>query len=78
MPSSAVTTTVRVFGPKTRLLLPVIDTEAAESLGIAVTATALVPAGTKTEAPSVTRAPETLKTTSEESLDGIWTFNVTS
>ena len=71
VPSSAVTTTVRVFSPRSKPLLPVISTDAAESEGIAVTATAAVPAGTNTVVPLVTRAPETLKTTRELSLDGV-------
>ena len=71
VPSSAVTTTVSVFSPRSRPLLPVISTDAAESEGIAVTATAVVPAGTNTEVPLATRAPETLKTTSELLLEGV-------
>ena len=71
VPSSAVTTTVRVFSPSCSPLLPVTATDAAESEASAVTATAVVPAGINTVVPSVTRAPETLKTTSELLLEGI-------
>ena len=65
------TTTVRLFSPKTKSALPVIATDAAESLGIAVTATSVVPAGTKTVLPSATLAPDTLKTTRELMFDGV-------
>ena len=71
VPSSAVTRTLRSLSPSCRLLLPVIETDAPASLGIAVTATAVVPDGTITVPPSVTRAPETLKTTKELMLDGV-------
>ena len=78
VPSSAVTTTVSVFSPSSNSLLPVTATEAAESDARAVTATAVVPAGTYTVVPSVTLAPDTLNTTRELLLEGVWTFSVTS
>ena len=71
LPSSAVTITVSVFAPRTKPLLPFTSTDAAASAAIAVTATAVVPAGTKTVVPSATRAPETLNTTSALLLDGV-------
>ena len=71
VPSSAVTTTVSVFSPSSNSLLPVTATEAAESEASAVTATAVVPAGTYTVVPSVTLAPDTLNTTSELLLEGV-------
>ena len=70
VPSSAVTTTVRVLSPRTRLVAPVTTTEAAESLGIAVTATEVVPEGMKIVVPSATLAPETLNTTRELLFEG--------
>ena len=70
VPSSAVTTTLRGLSPSTRLLAPVTTTEAAESLGIAVTATEVVPEGTKIVVPSATLAPETLNTTRELLFEG--------
>ena len=71
VPSSAVTTTLRSLSPRFKFALPVITTEAPESLGIAVTATAVVPEGRIIDPPSVTRAPDTLKTTKELLLDGV-------
>ena len=77
MPSSAVTRTERVLSPTWRSALPVTATEAEESVGIAVTATASVPYGRITVPPSATRAPETLNTARELTLDGLCTFKVT-
>ena len=71
VPSSAVTTTLRSLSPRIRSAFPVTDTDAPASLGIAVTATAVVPEGRITVPASVTRAPETLKTTKELMLDGV-------
>ena len=77
MPSSAVTTTVSVLSPIFRSALPLITTFAEESLGIAVTATASVPAGRIMFVPSTTLTPETLNEARLLIDEGTSTFNVT-
>ena len=53
VPSSAVTTTVTVLLPVTNPVVPVITRVAAESVGVAMTVTEVVPLATLSDVPAV-------------------------
>ena len=61
MPSSAVTRTVTVLLPLTRLVLPLIVRVAAASATLAITLTEAVPAATVTMSPETTFWPFTAR-----------------
>ena len=77
LPSSAVTTTLKVFGPPTRADLPETTRVAAGSLATASTETLVVRAGRVIDPPSTTDVPLILNVFKLLSDEGGVTYKVT-
>ena len=79
VPSSAVTVTVRLFGPSTRLVFPAITAVAYWLVGTASTTTDVLPSRMLNEELSTAFFPSTLNVLSEVSFENCEpaTFNVT-